>query len=436
MSAALEAVSGARRQVVRRPSLLLLVILPFLVVVPFAGPAVNPNLTGDEGAYLDLAHKLLHGHYLTGRDSEVTGGPSYPNLWFGPGFPLVLVPLVALHLPVTVIRLLGPLLLFAAVVVFHRLLRLYVPQRVALAGALAFGFYLPFYTLLEHLYSETLAVLLVVTMLYGTSRYLDGGRRRHLLLAGVSFGWLALTRVAFGWVLSVVLVLALLWWAVRRGAAPRRAAAVCCVAFAICIPWLVYTGSVTGRAFYWGSSGPLSLYWMSVPYPGERGDWQQAQIVFVDKRFAANRPFFTSLVGRPLVDQNDALLHAAWTNIRTRPGRYLDNVASNLSRIWFDFPYSFRSERLAPLLFVVTNGIVLASLLAALGLLVGRARATLPVEALPFAAFAGAAFVLHALLAAYPRMLFPLIPVIFWVIVLVFSRRIRVVASADRQGRN
>lgn len=442
MSTSLEAVrntvalSRARRHLVRRPSLILLGLLPLLVAVPYAGPALNPNLTGDEGAYLDLAHNLLHGHYLTGRDSAVTGGPLYPNLWFGPGFPLVLAPLVALHLPVTVIRLLGPALVFAAVVVFHRLLRLYVSPRAALLGALAFGLYLPFYTLLEHLYSETLALLLIVTMLYGTSRYLERGQRRQLLVAGFSLGFLALTRVAFGWVLSLVLVLSLLWWAVRREAAPRRFTAVCCLAFVVCIPWLAYTGSVTGRAFYWGSSGPLSLYWMSAPYPGERGDWQQARIVFVDDRFAPNRPLFRSLVGRPLVDQNDALLHAAWSNIRSRPGRYLGNVAANVSRMWFDFPYSFRSERLAPLLFVVPNGLVLTCLLAALGLLVGRARGLLPVEAIPFGVFAVATFVLHGLLAAYPRMLFPIIPVIFWVVVLVFTRRIRVVSPADERGRN
>jgi len=36
-------------------------------------------------------------------------------------------------------------------------------------------------------------------------------------------------------------------------------------------------------------------------------------------------------------------------------------------------------------------------------------------------------FALHALLAAYPRMLFPIIPVIIWFVVLVLSRCVRVV---------
>jgi hypothetical protein len=166
---------------------------------------------------------------------------------------------------------------------------------------------------------------------------------------------------------------------------------------------------------------------MSVPYPGERGDWQQARIVFTDARFAPNRPLFRSLIGRPLVEQSDSLLHAAFTNIRARPGRYAKNVLANLARMWFDFPYSFRSERVAPLLFVLPNALVLTSLLASLGLLARRARRLLPVEAIPFALFALSAFTLHALLAAYPRMLFPVIPVIVWLVVLVLSRSVRVV---------
>jgi 4-amino-4-deoxy-L-arabinose transferase-like glycosyltransferase len=416
----------AGQQVVRRPSLILVSLLPLLLAVPFVGPTVNPTLYGDESGYLRLAENLVHGHYLTGRNDLVTGGPQYPNLWFGPGMPLVLTPFVALHVPVSLIRLLGPLFVFLAVIVLFRFLRLYVSPRASLIGALAFGLYVPFYTALEHLHSETLALLLIVTMMYGTQRYLHEGGLRHLVLAGAALGWLALTRVAFGWVVTALLLLSLLWWAVRRGEAPRRFTAVCCVAFVVCVPWLGYTYSVTKQPLYWGSSGALSFYWMSSPYPGERGDWQQARAVFIDKRLAPHRPFFRSLIGRPLVDQNDLLLHAAFANIRARPARYAGNVLANVSRMWFDFPYSFREQRVAALLFVVPNAFALTSLLLSLGLLFGRWR-LLPVEAIPFGLFALTAFTLHALLAAYPRMLFPVIPVIIWLVVVVVSRWVRVV---------
>src|SRR5207248_7142578 len=103
------------QEIALRPYLVLLPLLPMFLAVPFVGPAINPTLYGDEAGYLHLAQNLVHGHYLTGRNNEITGGPQYPNLWFGPGLPLVLAPFVALHIPVSLIRLLGPVFLFLAV---------------------------------------------------------------------------------------------------------------------------------------------------------------------------------------------------------------------------------------------------------------------------------------------------------------------------------
>ena len=416
---------AVRQQVARRPWLILLPLLPLLLAVPYVEPLLSPRLYGDESGYLTLAENIVHGHYLTGRNNEVTGGSQYPNLWFGPGLPLVMAPLVAVHLPLAGIRLLGPVFLFLAALLLFKLLRLYVSTRIAAVGAAALALYVPFYTALEHLHSETLSVLLVVAMLYGTQRYLHTGGLRYLALAGGSLGWLALTRVAFGWVVTALLVLAVLWWAVRRGPAPRRFAAVCGLALIVCLPWLAYTYSVTKQPLYWGSSGALSLYWMTSTYPGERGDWQQARAVFADKSLAPHRPFFRTLIERPLVDQNDTLLHASLANIRHHPAGYARNVVANVSRMWFNLPYSFRGEGLGVLIFIIPNAVLLTALLASGALLVGR-TGLLPVEAIPFGLFALTTFGLHALLSAYPRMLFPIVPVMIWFVVLVLSKSIRV----------
>lgn len=52
---------------------------------------------------------------------------------------------------------------------------------------------------------------------------------------------------------------------------------VCGLALLICSPYLVYTYALTGKIFYWGNSGGLSLYWMSSPHPQEFGDWHNPQ---------------------------------------------------------------------------------------------------------------------------------------------------------------
>jgi 4-amino-4-deoxy-L-arabinose transferase-like glycosyltransferase len=405
----------------RRRSWLLL--SPFLLVfllVPLLAP-YNENLYDDEGAYVGLAKLVAHGHLLTGRDTLVGGGNAPPNLWFGPGLPLVLAPLVKLHASLTALRLVGPICLFAALLVFFALLRLFVPLRAALLGSLAFALYLPFYTVIAFVHTEPLAVLFVTSTLYLAVRYEREGRLLQLVLAAAAFAGLVVTRVAYGWILSVLLVAAAVSYAVRRDRRRRRLVLVLALAFVLCIPWLAYTRSVTGKTFYWGSSGALSLYWMSSPSPRDRGDWHGANDVFRDPGLAAHRTFFRRLVGLDLNAQNRVLEHRAWRNIRGHPFKFARNVVDNISRMWLNRPYSFKSARATSLVYALPNVLVLAGLALAAALTLRRRR-RLDRLAVEIGAFALTAFGLHALLAAYPRMLIPLVPIALLAIVTGVSR--------------
>jgi hypothetical protein len=400
-----------------------LALLPFLalfLVIPLLAP-YNDNLFDDQGGYVGLAKYLVHGHYLSGRDNLVSGGPDYPNLWFGPGLPVILVPFVAAHVPIDVVRLLGPVLLFAAVVAFLHLLRLFVSPRAALAGAGAFALYLPLYTVIVYLHSEVLALLLVVVGLYGIVRYLREGRARFLALGGGALAWLALTRVEFGWIVTLLLAGYALAWLMRRTQRLRRLAAVHALALALCVPWLAYTYSVTGSVFSWGNSGPLSVYWISSPYPGDRGDWHRADWVFSDPNLAPHRPFFRTLVPLDLNAQNRRLEHEAFANIRHKPLKFAENVADNVSRMLFNVPYSFKPAKRSGLVYSLPAGVLLAALVLA-GARSARSQRRLPEETVAFAALAAVAFALHAVIAGYPRLLFPLVPIAIWFVAVSWSR--------------
>lgn len=399
-----------------------LALLPFLLVflaVPLLAPS-NGNLYDDEAGYVGLAKYLAAGHYLSGRDDLVGGGHAYPNLWFGPGLPLVLTPFVALHVPVGVFRLLGPVFLFVGVVLFFRLLRLVAPTRTALVGAAALGLFVPLYTVIAFLHSEALAVTLVVGGAYGIALYLRHGRRRHLVAGGACLAWLALTRVAFGWILAVLLVVYLLGWAVRRSTRLRRLAAVHALALALCAPWLAYTYSVTGNVFYWGSSGALSAYWISSPLPQDVGDWHGVADVFSDPNLAPHRAFFRSLEGLDLNAQNRRLDHAAVTNIEHHPVKFALNVVDNVSRMLFNVPYSFKPAKLTGLVYSVPTGVLLLALLAT-GMRAARARRRLPPETWALAGLAAVTLALHAVLAGYPRFLLPVVPIAIWLVVVWWS---------------
>ncbi len=108
-------------------------------------------------------------------------------LWHGPGVPLVLAPLLALGLPIEAIRiLLGPLVLFATVVVVYRVLLCHTPPRVALLGALALGLYAPAMQPLRTVHKEPLAMALVALALLLASRALApaDARSRWLDVSG------------------------------------------------------------------------------------------------------------------------------------------------------------------------------------------------------------------------------------------------------------
>jgi hypothetical protein len=411
----IERLTGSASVLRHRPWVFLAPFLILFALVPLLAP-YDDNLYDDEGAYVGLARLLAHGHLLTGRDTLVGGGNAPPNLWFGPGLPALLAPLVRLDAPLTALRLVGPICLFGALLTFFALLRLFVPPRPALLGAIAFAAYLPFYTVIAFVHTEPVAVLFVTLILYGSVRYGREGSRRYLALASVSFAALCLVRVDYGWVLSILLVAASIAYAIRRSARAKRMVVLLALAFLLCVPWLAYTWSVTGNPFYWGSSGALSLYWMSSPGTADRGDWHGANDVFRERGLAPHRPFFRRLSRLDLAAQNRLLERRSARQIRSHPFKFLRNVVDNITRMWVNRPYSFKASSATGLVYAIPNLLVLAGLAVA-SIVTRRRRTRVDRLAIEIAAFALAAFGLHAFLSAYPRMLIPIVPVAMLAIV-------------------
>ena len=375
---------------------------------------------GDEGVYLRYAERITDGGYS---DASVSDAD---YLWYGPGLPLVLTPAVAIGLPVEVIRILGAAFLFGAVLAFDLLLRRVLPERQALVGAYALGLYVPLWIMLPRLYTEPLVLLCIVLGMLFLSRALATGSRRDVVFAGLSFGLLALTKVAFGWIVTVLLVMfGGLWMIQRVRGAPAgagRVAAVFAVALVLCIPWLAFTYDKSGEVFYWSNSGGLSLYWIASPYDHDLGDWH-----------AINEPtgpeharFFRSIRGLDPVEHDLELQRRAREWIKDDPSNYLGNVLANAGRLFFGAPYRDQAEEpLRPLLYGLPNALLLGAFALCAPLLIRR-RQELPPEALPFAAFAVVSVVFHLLLSADPRMLVPVIPPVIWMVAVALGRFVQV----------
>jgi 4-amino-4-deoxy-L-arabinose transferase-like glycosyltransferase len=385
---------------------------------------LKPHPSGtDESTYVALARNLTHGFYA---QTHTTNPSAY--LWHGPGLPALLAPLVALHVPLGLMRIVaGPVLLFVALVVFNRLARLYVSARTALIATYGLALYLPFFTVVGDIYVEPLATLCLTLAVFFVVRSSRGGRRDHIW-AGMALALLALSRVEYGYVQLAALVLSGAWLVVSRRSRPaRRSTLAAAVALLLCTPWLAYTYSLTSKPFYWGNSGGLSLYWMSAP--GNLGDWHSGKEVFTVPQLAADRPLFAELQHLRPPAQDEKLQHVAFRSIRRDPTHYLSNVANNLDRLLFNSPYSFTAkssplsftrEKAGWVIYAVPNALLLALLATALCVAV-RTRRQLGAEILPIAVLIALGFAVHVPLAAYARLVIPLVPAAACLVLAILS---------------
>jgi 4-amino-4-deoxy-L-arabinose transferase-like glycosyltransferase len=419
--------ASQRRAVSREPLSAVALLALYAVVCAVRQPGPEP--VRDEPALLAAAERLLHGE-------PAAPGPEPDQrawLWHGPGLVALLAPLVALDLPLTVIRFLGPLLLAGAVVLFHRVLRARLAPRAALLWTAALALYVPFAATLGTVQKEPLAIALVAAAMLALARGLESGRPRALVAAGVALAALAMVRLEYGVVALALLALAAAWWAIRRPPAAARLAAVAAVAVVACLPWLAYTHHLSGQALYWGSSAGLSLFWMSPTLPGETGQWHSPVRVYRDPALAAYRPLFHRLDRVHPLRSDLELRRRAVANVRARPGVYARNLAANVSRLFFSVPArSSRSAVELGSLLAFNGALVLGVAWAAPALLRRRGSHALPPETVPFALLAVLAIAVHVPPSASPRMLLPIVPLLVWLVAQAAAAR----SQACRRSAN
>jgi len=117
-------------------------------------------------------------------------------------------------------------------------------------------------------------------------------------LAGFYLGYLALTKIFFGYVLLVGGIFSLLVLVMEEETPFKKNGFGLFPVPDPCLPYLFYTYQLTHKIFYWGDSGGLSLYAMSSPYPGELGDWFDQGKIEKDMPWAKNhKSYFEELSG-------------------------------------------------------------------------------------------------------------------------------------------
>ena len=318
--------------------------------------ADRPDMVWDEGRYRWYATSLTHGTYATEEKPDIVNGP---------GYPLVLAPLIALGAPLIVLRGLNAVFMALAAWFSFRSVLPYAGRKWALGIALVTALHPSVLRVAPRLMTEPLTLACVAGFAWAFTAALRAEKWswRLLLVSAFAFGWLVLTRVFFGNVLmaAVVILTGLLIFKMHREQL-LRALMVLLLAFGLCVPWLAYTHSRTGEWLCWSTNGGELLYWATSTKPGENGHWFSEEESQTLPELVANghRDFYKANYYLPVLEREAALKARAMQNIRENPAGVLWNWSCNQSRLLFGFPRSHLPVEWGSWLLLGINGVLVA----------------------------------------------------------------------------
>ena len=373
----------------------------------------------DEVRYVNFATNLSNGYYSP---------PEEINLKNGPGYPLILLPFVFCKAPWIFAKLLNAFFLFAAVYYFYNTVRIYLSEKKALYIALALGLYPPFLRFLPILITEITAVFLMCGFVYHFCKAKQNTIRvrMHLGASSIYLGYLVLTKVFFGYVLLIGLIIYMLLKLVFKSPRFNQVILVHVFALILCLPYLFYTWHLTGKPGYWGSRGGMSLYWMSSPYPNDLGDWHSFKQVKKVPELAQNHSFFINRVETlNEIDQDIEFKKKALNNIIESPCKYAKNWIMNLGRLFFNYPFSYTRQKPGTFLFILPNSLFLILGVQSCFLML-RSGMRLVMEMKILLLFCAVSFAGLSILSAYGRFFIPFAPILALCISYIYNYSVKI----------
>lgn len=428
-----------------------IIFLPFLiiyiiVILIFA----KTEFRGDEDRYLMFAKNITHGFY--------TLPPPYLDLGNGPGYSMLLAPFVALKLPLLFMKLMNAVFYYLSVVLLFKSLRQIVVFKSAVIFSIIWALYpntfeqLPY--LLPEVFSSSLIPLIIFFLIKAFKN--DDAKKinKYFIYAGLSLGYLALTKPIFGYVLIfMIAAIFLLWITNLRNLNYKKSITVLIVAFITTVPWLFYTYHMTGKMLYWSSFGGNNLYWMSSPYENEYGNYTKYPFPTIDNKYMlpgsakeiklnhekdfeqilenkeAQKLYIKNgvVIGSPYtgVIQDTILKRIAIQNIKSHPLKFIENCFSNAGRIIFNYPADYTIQKPSTLLRLPLNGtLIVFSVFSLVFTLPNWRKIMFPIR---FLLFFGLIYFGGSLLgSAGPRMFTIIVPILLIWIALIISKSVRI----------
>lgn len=406
---------------------LLPLLLIYVVIVAFFSPQ---ELLGDESRYLGYAKNITLGFYTDRENPELENGPIYP---------LLLAPFVYFDAPLMSMKMLNPILSFFGVLYFYALLRLYLDGKLALLVAYLVGVYPLVIQFMPRVYCESLTFFLASGAYF---HFCNGFKKNsrvwfQFVLAAIFLALLILTKVLFAYVIVVCFLLLIVKFLFFKNPEKSlRTGGLCIAAITLCIPYLIYTYSLTGKVFLWGTGGGAILYWKTSPFSDEFGNWHRFNSIATNIDIRCQDPeamehhlaINEELQSLSYIKRDEWLRERAIDNLKNYPERYAINTVASFGRLLFSYPYSYTAQKLSTYYYMLPNMFLFASSVfcAIVGLLRYR---LIPWEMRALLAFSVIYIGGICLLNGIPRHLLPVFPVIIllnaFVITRILSLRMR-----------
>lgn len=433
-----------RDEVPLRPTLTIFAIFYVLLILIFS----PDQLKNDEFRYFQGAHNLSQGFYVTEDNPDFTNGP---------GYPLLLVPMISLlgfdfdevyldpdellyfvpgpdGKPIENLKMrLLPLRLHNAVYLVAGLFMTFTAARLFLSARASFLIILvvalnPFQLRwIAIMMTESLTPLISASFVWAYVKLLraDKFSWKFAILAGVLFGYLALTRTIFGYVATAgIFLIPLFALIIGKREMIGRAVTPMVVALAFCLPYLAYTYKHTGRVFCWATNGGELLYWITSPHDNEFGSWQQERWIREDEELTKHHlEFVQHVTSLPVLERTAAWEEGIRRNLETEgvEKALVRNYVANFCRSFFDMPRTKTHQTFAKLVWAVTGALFFfPGFLAGLIFLYRWKVCTWEIKFLMFivSIYAGGAFLLPSL----PRYWIPMLPAILIWMGYVYTR--------------
>lgn len=396
---------------IRNPYFLFLILLIIYIVYILQWSNNPSTLIADEARYIGYAHNLLEGKYAFNFK---------PFLWSGPGYPLILAPLVGLKVPIIAVRIVNAFFYYLSVIFFYRTLCFYMSSKKSFLVAGMLGLYIPAIKLvLPLLFTEIFTLFLICAFIYSlalTFQTLEH-KKRNIVITSFLLAYIALTKVIFGYVILTGIIFFTIFYFFTKSNQIKKLVVIYALALVFCLPYLIYTYQLTDKILYWGNAGGMQLYWLASPFKEDMGEWHpfHEKVPYYTKNHA---PFIDSISHLNPVDKDIALKKRALNNIINNPKKIARNWAANIGRLLFNHPkssYTGHNNQILNKCSFFQNGLLaFFSFLFILPTIIFRRNMHFEILAILFFAFSYLGGV--SLLSAYARFFVVIVPaLLLWI---------------------